>query len=105
MSKITAQIVADELTKIQKKNQTFQDLQRYPSTDVRQKVFEAFGGTIKSTMLVECLLISFEKGMWDSEKSMNYLGFDVNHTDSQKLIEIFAKHTKLSFVTMFNFQL
>lgn len=105
MSKITAQIVADELTKIQKKNQTFQDLQRYPSTDVRQKVFEAFGGTIKSTVLVECLLISFEKGMWDSEKSMNYLGFDVNHTDAQKLIEIFAKHTKLSFVTMFNFQL
>jgi len=105
MSKITAQTVAEELNKIQIKNQSFQDLQRFPSTDVRQKVFEAFGGTIKSTMLIECLLISFEKGMWDSKSSMNYLGFDLNHPDATKTIEILAKHTKLSFVTMFNFQL
>lgn len=105
MPKITAQTVAEELNKIQIKNQRFQELQRFSSTDVRQKVFEAFGGTIKSTMLIECLLISFEKRMWDSKSSMNYLGFDVKHVDAVKTIEILAKHTKLSFVTMFNFQL
>lgn len=96
--------VIDELIKLEIKLQNLQIKNRYHQSDTRQKTITSLNGSVKTCLLCQNLLHSFELRRWPRQFSKSILGLDIQDPDAVKQLKIFAQYQKLSFIIMVNFQ-